>query len=119
MPSLFWSGKLSLPMKLLVEANNLLSLFTGSYRDVSGMKKRVKEGYEGEYSHHIQQYDEFGYHLQERSARIQLEGIKLEGKRVLDIGCGTGALAQVAFENGAKEVICGDISAFMLKKARG
>jgi ubiquinone/menaquinone biosynthesis C-methylase UbiE len=38
--------------------------------------------------------------------------------QVLDVGCGTGALAQVAFENGAKGVICGDISALMLKKAR-
>jgi ubiquinone/menaquinone biosynthesis C-methylase UbiE len=118
MPSLFWSGKLSLSMKLLVEANNLLSLLTGSYRDVAGMKKRVKEGYEGEYSHHIQQYDELGYHLQERSARIQLEDIQLNGKRVLDVGCGTGVLANIAFENGSKEVICGDISTFMLNKAK-
>lgn len=119
MPSLFWSGKLTLPTKLLVEANNFLSLFTGSYRDIIGMKRRVKEGYESEYSHHVQQYDELGYHLQYRSARIQLEGIQLKDTRVLDVGCGTGALAHVAFENGSKEVICGDISAFMLKKAKG
>ena len=106
-------------MKLLVEANNILSLFTGSFGDVSGMKERVMSGYEGEYSDHVQSYDELGYHLQDRSARIQLEGISFESLRVLDVGCGTGALALVAFENGAKEVVCGDISALMLKKARG
>jgi ubiquinone/menaquinone biosynthesis C-methylase UbiE len=117
MPPLFWSGKLTLPMKLLVEANNILSLFTGSSRDIRGMKNRVRRGYEGEYSHHIQQYDELGYHLQDRPARVQLEGIHLQNMQVLDVGCGTGALAHVAFEFGSKRVVCGDISALMLKKA--
>lgn len=106
-------------MKLLVEANNLLALLTGSANDLPGMKERVKQGYEGKYSDHIQQYDEFGYHLQDRSARIQLEGISFEGMRLLDVGCGTGALARVASENGATGVVCGDIAAFMLKKAMG
>lgn len=118
MPSLLWSGKLTLPMKLLVNTNNLLSLFTGSSSDVSGMKERVKSGYEGKYSNHVQNYDALGFHLQDRSARIQLEEISFDGLRVLDVGCGTGALALVSIENGAKEVVCGDISAFMLKEAR-
>ncbi len=119
MPPLFWSGKLTIPMRLVVDSNNLLSLFTGSSSDVSAMKERVKSGYEGEYSHQVKQYDELGYHLQDRSARIQLEDISFEDMRVLDVGCGTGALALVAFESGAKEVVCGDISAYMLTEARG
>jgi len=117
MPPLFWSGKLTLPMKLLVEANNILSLFTGGFRDITGMKNRVRSGYEGKYSQHIQHYDELGYHLQDRSARVQLEGIHLQNMQVLDVGCGTGALAHVAFELGSKRVVCGDISALMLKEA--
>lgn len=118
MPSLFWSGRLSLPMRLLVEANNLLSLLTGSARDIRGMKERVRRGYDGEYTPHVRQYDALGYRLQERSARIQLEGISLENMRVLDVGCGTGALAFAAFENGASHAVCGDISALMLDMAR-
>lgn len=118
MPSLFWSGKLTLPMKLLVEANNLLSLLNGSANDLQGMKERVKQGYEGKYSDHVQQYDALGYHLQDRSARIQLEGISFEGMRLLDVGCGTGALACVAFEKGAAGVVCGDIAALMLDMAK-
>jgi ubiquinone/menaquinone biosynthesis C-methylase UbiE len=118
MPSLFWSGKLTLPMKILVEANNLLSLLFRNANDVEEMKDRVKRGYEGEYSPHVHQYDELGYAFQDRSARIQLEGISFEGMRILDVGCGTGALASVAFENGARAAVCGDIAALMLKMAR-
>lgn len=116
MPSLFWSGKLTLPMKLLVEANNLISIFTGSKDDIPGMKNRIKRGYEGEFSGHVHSYDELGYHLQDRSARIQLEGFCFDGMRVLDLGCGTGALAYVAVEQGARNIVCGDISYLMLKK---
>jgi ubiquinone/menaquinone biosynthesis C-methylase UbiE len=104
-------------MKILVEANNFLSLLVGSSHDIQGMKERVKKGYEGEYSDHVHQYDKFGYHLQYRSARVQLEGTSFEGMHILDVGCGTGALADVAFDQGAKGVVCGDISAFMLKQA--
>jgi len=118
MPSLFWSGKLTLPMKVLVEANNLLSLLNGKVNSLANMKERVMRGYEGKYSSHVHQYDEYGYHLQDRSARVQLEGMSFEGMRLLDVGCGTGALAQVAFERGATGVVCGDIADFMLRKAR-
>jgi ubiquinone/menaquinone biosynthesis C-methylase UbiE len=118
MPQLFWSGKLTIPMRLLIDTNNLLALFTGSFRDYSGMKERVKKGYEGEYSDHVFKYDELGYHLQDKSARYQLDGIKLNGMKVLDVGCGTGALVHVALENGSESVVCGDISKFMLKEAK-
>lgn len=118
MSQLFWSGKLTLPMKLLVEANNLLSLLTGSYRDHQGMKTRIKKGYEGAYSDHIQHYDKRGYHLQIKSARIQLQELRLDDMRVLDVGCGTGALSQVAMDQGAKTVVCGDIALFMLREAQ-
>ena len=104
-------------MRLLVEANNFLSIFTGSFNDVAGMKNRVKNGYEGEYSGHVNSYDDLGYHLQDRSARTQLEDVRFDGMKVLDVGCGTGALAYVALEQKAKTVICGDISYLMLQKA--
>jgi ubiquinone/menaquinone biosynthesis C-methylase UbiE len=84
--------------------------------DIAKMKDRVRQGYEGKYSAHVHQYDELGYSLQDRSARTQLEGIRLQDMHVLDVGCGTGALAHVAEENGAKGVVCGDISAYMLKQ---
>jgi ubiquinone/menaquinone biosynthesis C-methylase UbiE len=105
-------------MKVLVEANNFLSLLNWKANSLDKMKERVKNGYEGKYSDHVSQYDQYGYHLQDRSARIQLEGLSFEGMRILDVGCGTGAVASVAFENGARSVVCGDIADAMLKKAR-
>jgi len=41
MPSLFWTGKRSLPMKLLVNASNILAWLNGNARDASAMKQRV------------------------------------------------------------------------------
>lgn len=117
MPSLFWTGKLSLPMRLMVDANNLLSLLTGSSADLAGMKERVKRGYEAEFTDHVRQYDQLGLHLQDRSARIQLKDLDFHAMRVLDVGCGTGALGHVALEQGAEAVVCGDLSALMLKVA--
>jgi hypothetical protein len=60
-------------MKLLVEANNILSLITGSSRDLTGMKDRVKRGYEGDDTAHVHAYDEPGFRPQDRSARIRLD----------------------------------------------
>ncbi len=115
MQTLFWTGKLSFPMKLLIEANNILSFIIGSARDLKGMKDRVKRGYEGEYTDHVHGYDEYGFHLQAKSARIQLMHLSFDNMNVLDVGCGTGALGYIAFEQGAKSVVCGDISYPMLK----
>ena len=47
MPPLLGSGKLTLAMKLLVESNNLLALFTESYRDIGEMMDRFGERKEG------------------------------------------------------------------------
>jgi len=102
-------------MKLLIEANNILSLITGSARDLKGMKDRVKRGYDGEYTDHVHAYDEYGFHLQAKSARLQLKHLSFDNMNVLDVGCGTGALGYVAVEQGAKFVVCGDISYSMLK----
>lgn len=117
MPSLFWSGKLTVPMSVLVNVNNLLAVLTGSAGDLDGMTERVRRGYEGEYTDHVRRYDELGYRLQQNAAAIQLEGMSLDDMRVLDVGCGTGALAFAALAHGARAVVCGDIAMLMLRQA--
>ena len=115
MPELFWTGKLTLPMALLVNSNNILAWLIGNSRKTGEMTKRVKQGYDGLFSDHVRRYDELGLKFQIKAARAQLEEIDIAGLTVLDVGCGTGAISFLALERGAAQVTCGDISSLMLK----
>jgi len=118
MPSVFWTGKLSLLMKIIVNINNLLALITGNARDAVAMKKRMKLGYEGACSDDVTHYDDFGLEHYTKIATKLLEGVDLRGKEVLDIGCGTGILSTLVMEQGPARLSCGDISEYMLGQCR-
>jgi ubiquinone/menaquinone biosynthesis C-methylase UbiE len=119
MPSIFWTGRLTLPMKLMVNINNLLALLVGNATNTGAMKSRLREGYEAKFSDHVERYDELGLELQDRSAEIQLQGIQLGGQSALDIGCGTGVVALQALRAGARSAVCGDISRHIMEPAKG
>jgi ubiquinone/menaquinone biosynthesis C-methylase UbiE len=118
MPTIFWTGKLSLPMMLMVNANNILAWLTGNVRDTAAMKDRVRQGYDGAFSEHVTRYDELGAEFQTKAATAQLEGMDLQGREVLDVGCGTGIISLLALQKGAAKVVCGDISNYMLEAGR-
>jgi ubiquinone/menaquinone biosynthesis C-methylase UbiE len=117
MKSLFWTGKLSLPVSLLVNANNIIAFLNGNSGNKPAMKERVKLGYEGTFSDHVTRYDELAGEFQKKAAAAQLSGIDLKDKEIIDIGCGTGIISLLALEMGATKVTCGDISEYMLKLA--
>lgn len=118
MKSLFWSGKLSPGVRLLVNSNNILALLAGNTRDKKAMKERVRLGYDGKFTDHVTRYDELSGYYQKRTAIAQTDGINFSGKKIIDIGCGTGIIAFLAMERGASEAICGDISDYMLERAK-
>ena len=118
MPSIFWTGKLSLTMKLIVNINNMLAWITGNARDTIAMKKRMKLGYEGACSDHVTHYDELGEKHYTKIAMKLLEAVDLQGKEVLDVGCGTGILSLLSLEQGATKLVCGDLSEYMLNQCR-
>jgi ubiquinone/menaquinone biosynthesis C-methylase UbiE len=117
MPRLFWTGKLTLPMAVLVNVNGLLAALTGSSRKTAEMTRRVKRGYEAEFSDHVRRYDDLGLKYQLKAAREQLDEVDIKGRTVLDVGCGTGAISFMALERGAARVTGGDISSLMLEMA--
>jgi len=118
MNTLFWTGKLSFPMRILIDANNMLALVTGNSRNKKAMRDRIKMGYDGTFSQHVTHYDELAGEFQKRAAAYQLYGIDFHGKEVIDIGGGTGIIALMALEMGAAKVLCGDISEYMLERGR-
>jgi ubiquinone/menaquinone biosynthesis C-methylase UbiE len=118
MNTLFWTGKLSLPIALLVNTNNILACLTGNTRDKKAMKDRIRMGYDGAFSQHVTRYDELAGEYQSRAAAMQLNGIDFHGKELIDIGCGTGIIAMLALGMGAAKAVCGDISEYMLECGR-
>jgi len=118
MPPILWTGKLSLPWKLLINSSNMIAWVTGSTRDTEAMKKRVKLGYEGAFSDHVTKYDEVALgHFTKTSLEL-LKDVVVKDKEVLDVGCGTGILSMIVLEKGAKKVICGDTSEYMLGQCK-
>jgi ubiquinone/menaquinone biosynthesis C-methylase UbiE len=118
MRSLFWTGKLSKPVALLVNANNIIAFLTGNSADKPSMKERVKLGYEGAFTDHVTRYDELTAFYQKRAAVAQLDGIDVQDKEIIDIGCGTGIIALLALDKGAAKAVCGDISEYMITMAK-
>jgi ubiquinone/menaquinone biosynthesis C-methylase UbiE len=118
MNTLLWTGKLSFPMRILMDANNILAWVTGNSRNKRAMKDRIRMGYDGKFSHHVTHYDELAGEFQKRAAASQLYGIDFHGKEIIDIGSGTGIVAFMALESGAAKVVCGDISEYMLERGR-
>jgi ubiquinone/menaquinone biosynthesis C-methylase UbiE len=118
MKTLFWTGKLSLSMKILMNANNILAWLTGNSGNKMAMKDRIRKGYDGIFSQHITHYDELAGEYQKRTASCQLYGIDFQGKEIIDIGGGTGIFGLMALDSGAAKVVCGDISEYMLDCGR-
>ena len=118
MPSLFWTGKISFPLRLMLNMGNMIAWITGNARDSSAMKERMKEGYNGACSDYIQHYDESSSFHYEKISDSLTQKVDCNEKEVVDVGSGTGILSFIALEKGAKKMHCVDISRFMLEKCR-
>ncbi len=105
-------------MKLMVNTNNILAWVLGNARDTAGMKARMKKGYGGEITDDISRYDNVGLQHYTKIATELLSGIDLNGKEVLEVGCGTGIMSYLAAERRPAKLFCGDQSEYMLNQCR-
>ena len=53
MTTIFWTGKLSPLMSLVINTSNILAWITGNSKDSVAMKRRVQEGYDGIFTEHV------------------------------------------------------------------
>lgn len=118
MATVFWTGKLSPVIKVMVDISNALAWITGNARDTAAMKWRMKLGYEGTCTDDVTRYDDLGLEYYTKAAKALLEGSDLRGKEALDVGCATGILSLLALDQGAAKVVCGDLSQYMLDQCR-
>jgi len=118
MPTLFWTGRLSLPLRVIVNMGCIIAWITGNARDSYAMKERMKDAYDGKYSDYINKYDELASFHYEKVSNTLIQKIDCNGKEVVDVGCGTGILSFLALEKGASRISCVDISKLMLEKCR-
>jgi ubiquinone/menaquinone biosynthesis C-methylase UbiE len=118
MSTLFWTGKISLPLRLLINLGSILAWITGYARKPSAMKERVKEGYNGKFSDFISKYDDLASNHYKKIAGALMNYVDCKGKKVVDIGCGTGILSFMALENEAAQVRGVDPSQYMLDQCR-
>ena len=118
MPSVFWTGELSPPIALLINASNALAFVTGGARDTAAMKRRIRAGYETEFTEDIANYDKVGREHYRYIAELLLSPLPLHRAVVAEIGCGTGIMSELLLERGVARLDCSDIAEYMLNKCR-
>jgi len=115
---LFWTGKLPVPPRIIVNAASLIAWIRGNARDSEAMKRQVFSGYDATFSDHVLEYDRRGEAHYSRIAERLIGELDCEGKRVADVGCGTGILTKVILEKKPSRMACIDGSSLMLEECR-
>ena len=117
MPDVFYTGELPPLKKLLLNICNIIAYFNGDIKRTESMKQSMKEAYDGKKMGDVKDYDTYAQDHYHKIASKLMEDVpnNIRGKDILDVGCGSGILTLKLLANGARKVMCVDISENMLK----
>lgn len=90
MADVFWTGEIAFMKRIILNINGMIAWILGNMKDTETMKDDIKIAYNGERTSDVENYDVFGWNHYAKVADMLLEDIIIQGKDVLDVGCGTG-----------------------------
>lgn len=114
MADAFWTGKISFFKKMLLNINGMIAWVSGNLKDTESMKDGIKTAYNGERTADVENYDHFGWNHYAKVADTLLENLVIQGRHVLDVGCGTGISTLKLLERCAGKISAIDISEYMV-----
>jgi ubiquinone/menaquinone biosynthesis C-methylase UbiE len=119
MAKTFWTGRFSSPSaRFKMNVSNLASLFKRELNACNSMKARVENGYSTKTSDSVSGYDIIGNDHFTRIAKELIDPIELSGKKIIEIGGGTGILSFELLNKGCDKILCTDISDYMLNHCK-
>jgi len=114
MADAFWTGEISFFKKMILNINGLIAWVSGNMKDTETMKVDIRTAYNGERTTDVENYDHFGWNHYAKVADKLLEEMDIQGKHVLDVGCGTGISTLKLLERSAAKIDAIDISEYMV-----
>ncbi len=118
MSGFFFQGKLSRPLLMAMYMNDIYASIFRRKIEAAETNKHIEQAYEGEFTESMRRYHEVGLDHYEKLSQMLLQDVDLEGRRVLEVGCGTGILSRNILDRGAATITCADVSDLMLEACR-
>jgi ubiquinone/menaquinone biosynthesis C-methylase UbiE len=113
-PKILWTGKTTLPKKLILNVNGIIAWVFGNMKDTEFMKHEIRAAYNGDRTTDVANYDTYGLDHYSKVADTLLDAVSVQGKYILDVGCGTGISTLKLLERQALKVCGVDISEYMV-----
>ena len=114
MADVLWTGDISFIKKIILNINGIIAWISGNMKNTEKMKDEIKAAYNGDRTSDVKNYDAYGWDHYSKVTDMLLEDLEIQGKLVLDLGCGSGISTLKLLERNAGKVCAVDISEYMV-----
>ncbi|MDY0124655.1 MAG: class I SAM-dependent methyltransferase [Anaerolineaceae bacterium] len=114
MADVLWTGEISFIKKIILNINGIIAWISGNMKNTEKMKDEIKAAYNGDRTSDVKNYDAYGWDHYSKVTDMLLEDLEIQGKLVLDLGCGSGISTLKLLERNAGKVCAVDISEYMM-----